>query len=185
MESHRVRIAALAVVVAALAAAVGVASGIGGGTISLPGTDDPPEHDVPVQARAAIAAAASAADGTVVEVELFGSPAVGASIWEVEFVDGEIEREVFVDATTGEVRDVRTKSVGDDDDARPDLSTVAVDARAALDAAETAAGGRVIELELSDGDDGPVWEAEVAEGETERDVVVDATDGRVVDVRDD
>jgi uncharacterized membrane protein YkoI len=184
MQSEHVRIAA--VVVVALAAAVGIAGGVGGGTFTLFGSDDPPEHDVPVDIRAAIAAASTESDGTVVEVELFSSRAIGSPVWEVEFVvDDETEREVFVDATTGEVQDVRTESVGDDQDVRPALSTVAIDAGAAIDAAEEAAGGRTIELELSDDDGRPVWDAEVAEGETERDVVVDATDGRVLDVRED
>lgn len=127
-------------------------------------------------------------DGVVTEVELEGRRS-NNPVWNVDLVSPGYEHEVYVDATTGEVRGHDRDD--DDDDWEEDSSRAAAAAVGIADAEQVALSevpdGVVLDVELEGPTSQPIWIFEVysPSDATWKYIKIDAVTGSILAVNDD
>lgn len=129
-------------------------------------------------ADGASAALAAVGSGRVVAIDLEREQ--GTVVWRVDVLTADTVRELDVDASSGAVLADRSDS-DDVDELRALLDAASVDHARALEVALVEfADGRVVDLELDDDDDRPVWDVDVlVPGPVEHEVTVDASTGAI------
>ena len=131
---------------------------------------------VKITKEQAIKTALSKAQGTVTKVKL------DHGVYEIEIVDGQLEYDVDIHATTGEVVGFKQeeKTVDYDDDTAymqtGNSTAVKITKEQAIKTALSKAQGTVTKVELDDG----VYEIEIEDGQFEYEIDIHATTGEIV-----
>lgn len=148
-----------------------------GGSPGATGGTGSPIAGVQRDARAAVATAVAAVNGsTAIELDFSDS----RQEWEVELVSADTEHEVRVSPDGSEVLEQKEGGAADEED-RSELEGMTVTLAKAIETAQQEAAGQVQEASLESENDKPVWEVEIrAEDGKSTEIQIDAKTGEPV-----
>lgn len=129
-----------------------------------------------IDIRGAISIGLKEFRGTVTEIELDTED--GELVYEVEIVSGNEKAEIDINAYTGEILLIGTKST---DGIKGDSNSF-INIKKAIGIALGEFSGTVVEVELEEEDDSYIYEVEIKSGGNSKDIEVDAYTGKIIDV---
>ncbi|MCP3740526.1 PepSY domain-containing protein [Rossellomorea sp. BNER] len=114
--------------------------------------------------------------GTVESIELDNEN--GRAIYEVDIEDKNDDVDVKINAISGEVVKIEKEKDDDDDDNNESASNVKISQEKAIEIAQKAKQGNVVEIEL---DDHQYYDIEMKNGKEEIELKIDANNGKILE----
>lgn len=133
-----------------------------------------------ITASQAIDIASAKASGTVTSVDFDYKQKTQTGVYEVDFKNGNEKQEIRIDAKTGEIIGTKTEKTDKTLAAQPTVTL-----KQAIETAQSKEAGKVKKADLKTKNGQTVYKVEIKNGTQEKDVIIDATSGQMLDVRAD